>query len=188
MLGSILKQSRDINSITLGTLDPEGDGLFTFRLPGTGINSFGRGHDADDIRKLVDAYNATYPAPQSATLAQIGRANRDALGTAYPYIVLPDDFSSGDSFLTHDLRLTRIISISEKVKLNLIAEGFNIFNIANLTGHSGSLASAAYIRPTATVPGRPNPNNNFGRATNRVSPIFGTGGPRAFQFAARLSF
>jgi hypothetical protein len=41
---------------------------------------------------------------------------------------------------------------------------------------------------TITTPGRPNPNNNFGRATNRVSPIFGTGGPRAFQFAARLSF
>jgi hypothetical protein len=181
-------RSRDISSVTLGTLDPEGDGLFVFRLPGTGINTFGRGLEADDIRKLVDQYNATYPAPPSATLAQIGRANRDALGTPYPYIVLPEKFSSGDSFLTHDLRVTRIISIREKVKLNLIAEGFNIFNIANLTGFTGSLASAAYIRPTATSAGRPNPNNNFGQATNRVSPIFGTGGPRAFQFAARLSF
>lgn len=102
--------------------------------------------------------------------------------------MLPDNFSAGDSFLTHDLRVTRIISITEKVKLNLIAEGFNIFNIANLTGYSGSLASAAYIRPTATTAGRANPNNTFGQATNRVSPIFGTGGPRAFQLAARLSF
>lgn len=192
-------RSRDINSITLGTLDPEGDGLFVFRLPGTGINSFGRGQNADDIRRLVNEYNAKYPAPQNAILAQIGRQNRDALGTAYPFIVLPDNFQSGDSFLTHDLRVTRIISIKEKIKLNLIGEGFNIFNIANLTGYSGSLASAAYIRPvgtlnattgavTITTPGRNNPNNNFGQATNRVSPIFGTGGPRAFQFAARLSF
>ena len=181
-------RSRDISSVTLGTLDPEGDGLFVFRLPGTDINSFGRGQDADDIRQLVAAYNAQYPAAPDTQLRNIGRPNRDALGTAYPYIVLPDDFSSGDSFLTHDLRVTRSISIGEKVRLNLIAEGFNIFNIANLTGYSGSLASAAYIRPTATVPGRPNPNNNFGRATNRVSPIFGTGGPRAFQFAVRLNF
>jgi hypothetical protein len=181
-------RSRDINSITLGTLDPEGDGLFTFRLPGTWVNSFGRGQNADDIRRLVDEYNAKFPAPRDTLLANIGRANRDFLGTAYPFIVLPDEFSSGDSFITQDLRVTRTVRINEKVRLNLIAEGFNIFNVANLTGYSGSLASAAYIRPTATVAGRPNPNNNFGRATNRVSPIFGTGGPRAFQFAARLNF
>jgi hypothetical protein len=109
-------------------------------------------------------------------------------GAAYPYIVLPENFSSGDSFIAHDMRVTRAISITEKVKLNLIAEGFNIFNIANLGGYSGSLASAAYIRPTATAAGRVNPNNIFGQPTSRVSPIFGTGGPRAFQFAARLSF
>jgi hypothetical protein len=181
-------RSHDISSITLGTFDPEGDGLFVFRLPGTGINSFGRGQDAGDIRRLVEAYNSTYPAPRDTPLPQIGRANRDFIGAAFPYIVLPEKFSSGDSFLTHDLRVTRTISFTEKLKLNLIAEGFNIFNIANLTGFSGSLASAAYIRPTATVAGRPNPNNNFGQATNRVSPIFGTGGPRAFQLAVRLSF
>jgi hypothetical protein len=181
-------RSRDINSITLGTFDAEGDGLFVFRLPGTGINSFGRGQDADDIRQLVDAYNAKFPAPRDTILRDIGRANRDFLGAPYPYIILPEDFSSGDSFLTHDLRVTRTISFGEKVKLNLIAEGFNIFNIANLSGFTGSLASAAYQRPTATTAGRPNPNNNFGQATGRVSPIFGTGGPRAFQLAARISF
>jgi hypothetical protein len=75
------------------------------------------------------------------------------------------------------------------------AKGFNIFNIANLTGYGGALN--AHIRPTAPsqtnpkgTPGRP-PNQNeftFGQPNNRVSPIFGTGGPRAFQLAARLSF
>jgi hypothetical protein len=164
-------RSHDISSITLGTLDVDGDGLFVFRLPGTGINSFGRGLDEGDIRRLVDEYNATFPAPPGTPLSQIGRANRDFIGTPYPFIVLPENFSSGDSFLTHDLRVTRTISLKENVKLNLIAEGFNIFNIANLSGFSGSLT-----------------NNTFGQATGRVSPIFGTGGPRAFQFAARLSF
>lgn len=192
-------RSRDINSVHLGTFDTDGDGTFAFLLPGTEINSFGRGQDADDIRRLVEQYNATFPAPKDTPLVQIGRQNRDTAGVAYPYIVLPDNFSSGDSFLTHDLRVTRTIAIREKVKLNLIAEGFNIFNIANLGGFTGSLSSAAYIRPTATVnattgavtitaPGRPNPNNTFGQPTSRVSPIFGTGGPRAFQLGARISF
>jgi hypothetical protein len=181
-------RSRDLSTVQLGTFDPEGDGTFIFLLPGTKINSFGRGQNADDIRRLVEAYNASVPAPRDTPLAQIGRDKRDVTGAAYPYIVLPDTFSSGDSFLAHDLRVTRVVSITEKIKLNLIAEGFNVLNIANLGGFSGSLASAAYIRPAGTTPGRPNPNNVFGQATSRVSPIFGTGGPRAFQFAARLSF
>jgi hypothetical protein len=187
-------RSNDIGSVQIGTFDTDGDGAFAFLLPGSEINAFGRGLDADDIRSLVDAYNAAYPAPKDTPLQQIGRQNRDVTGAAYPYIVLPQNFSSGDSFLAYDLRLTRVISITEKIKLNLIAEGFNLFNIANLGGFSGSLASAAYIRPTAnasgviTAPGRNNPNNIFGQATSRVSPIFGTGGPRAFQFAARISF
>ncbi len=180
------------NTVTLGTIDRELDGTFTFVLPGSSFNSFGRGQNASDIRKLVDAYNATFPAAKDLTLSQItNRANRDAIGTSFPFIVLPDNFQSGDSFLSHDVRLTRVISIREKIKLNLIAEGFNVLNIANLTGFSGSLATAAYVRPTAVGGVGSNPtaaSNLFGRAGARVSPIFGTGGPRAFQFAARLSF
>jgi len=179
-----------------GTLDIEGDGTFTFRLPGTKIGSFGYELNASDIRRLVDQYNASIPAPKDTPIAAIPiGAQRDAIGTSLPYIVLPDKFSNGDSFMTHDLRLTRTISITEKIKLLLIGEGFNIFNVANLTGFSGTLD--AYVRPTAskaangtitiTAPGR-NPNFNFGQPTGRVNAIFGSGGPRAFQIAARLNF
>jgi hypothetical protein len=175
------------SSVSLpGTLDIEGDGTFTFRLPGTKVSSFGNNMNADDIRRLVDQYNATFPAPKDTRLTAIPIGpQRDAIGTALPFIILPDKFQSDDSFLTHDLRVTRNIKITEKVSLNLIGEGFNIFNIANLTDYSGSLN--AYIRPTATVAGR-NPDLTFGQPTSRVSPVFGTGGPRAFQLAARLSF
>ncbi len=178
-------------SVTLGTLDVEGDGTFVFRLPGTTVSSFGYNLNQDDIRRLVNEYNATIPAGQNTILRDIPRTQRDAIGVPYPFIVLPQNFASGDSFLSHDLRVTRIIRLTERVRLNLIAEGFNIFNIANLTGFSGSLD--AYVRPTAnaqgtiTAVGR-NPNFNFGQPTGRVNPIFGTGGPRAFQLAARLAF
>jgi Carboxypeptidase regulatory-like domain len=174
-------------SVTLpGTLDVDGDGTFTYRLPGTTVSSFGYNLNASDIRKLVDQYNSSIPASKDTPLTGIPvGAQRDAIGTALPYIILPDRFQNDDSFLTHDLRVTRSIRIAENVRLNLIGEGFNIFNIANLTGYSGTLN--AYVRPTATAAGR-NPDFTFGQPTGRVNPVFGTGGPRAFQLAARLSF
>lgn len=180
-----------------GTLDIEGDGTFTYRLPGTTVSSFGYNIDEHGIRNLVAQYNGTVAASRDTPLAAIPKGpQRDAIGTALPYIILPDKFSNSDSFLSHDIRVQRAIRIRENVKLNLIGEAFNILNIANLTGYSGTLD--AYIRPTATrnattgvitvtAPGR-NPTFAFGQPTGRVSPIFGTGGPRAFQIAARLSF
>ncbi len=173
-------------SVTLGTFDIDGDGTFTFRLPGTTVSSFGYNLSAADVRRLVEQYNASIPAPKDTPLTGIPVGpQRDVIGTALPYIILPDKFRHDDSFLSHDLRVTRIIRITEKVRLNLIVEGFNIFNIANLTGYGGGLN--AYVRPTATTPGR-NPDFTFGQPTGRVNPIFGTGGPRAFQLAARINF
>lgn len=177
-------------SVTLGVLDREGDGTFVALLPGSGISSFGSNLKAADIRRLVEQYNSTVPAPRDTPVSQIPMTlgQRDAVRTALPYIVLPENFSSGDSFLSHDLRVTRAIRLGEKLQLRLIAEGFNIFNIANLVGYSGALD--AYVRPaavggTATLPPA---GFNFGQPTNRVNTVFGTGGPRAFQLAARLSF
>jgi hypothetical protein len=59
-------------------------------------------------------------------------------------------------------------------------EGFNLLNIANLTGYSNSLNSLV-------APGQLQ-LADFGQPTNRVNQIFGTGGPRAFQVGARLSW
>src|SRR6266511_1878894 len=205
-------QSGTPTSVTLpGTLDIDGDGTFVNRLPGTGVSSFGYNMNADDIRNLVAKSNASIPAAPAVLFPGVTAAQRDALGTALPFIILPDDFSNSDSFLTHDLRVARSIPFTEKVKLQLIAEGFNIFNVANLNGFSGTLN--AVVRATrdprtgvVTPPTRPNGTPleqnfdcsgpraafacglTFGQPTGRVSPIFGSGGPRAFQLAARLSF
>ena len=140
----------------------------------------------------------TPPSRRRKTLLRSSfRKARNAIQSARYCLTLSwDNFSNGDSFLTHDLRVTRAIPITEKVKLLLIGEGFNIFNIANLTGFSGTLNG--YVRPTATLntttgvvtitaPGR-NPDFTFGQPTGRVNAVFGSGGPRAFQLAARLSF
>jgi hypothetical protein len=86
-------------------------------------------------------------------------------------ISLPTMFSNGDSFMSQNLRLTRNIALTEKVTLSLIAEAFNVFNIANLTGYSNVLNQPNYGQPSA-----------------RVGQVFGTGGPRSFQFGTRLTF
>jgi hypothetical protein len=70
-----------------------------------------------------------------------------------------------------DLRVTRLVKVGEKVRLSLSGEVFNLFNIANLDGYTGNLQSGSFATPTA-----------------RANQIFGSGGPRAFQLAARISF
>lgn len=87
-------------------------------------------------------------------------------------IMLPSDYGFGDNYLTQDLRLSRAFVLRETYKLTLIGEVFNILNIANLSGHSGNLSNTS----------------TFGQPTRRVDQVFGSGGPRAFQFGAKISF
>jgi Carboxypeptidase regulatory-like domain len=169
-------------------IDVDGEGTSIYTLPGIGWNGFGRSANADDIRKAVEAYNAdllarSKPLPANATDAQRATCppvvNGQALcipprtprNQVYPLINLPAAFSNGDTFITNDLRVTRTIKLAENVRLALIGEGFNIFNIANLGGYNDDLQSA-----------------NFGNPTTRTNQVFGSGGPRAFQIAARLNF
>jgi hypothetical protein len=75
----------------------------------------------------------------------------------------------GFDFASLDLRVSRRIRVSEKLNLDVLAEGFNVFNRANLSI----------------------PNNVFG---NGVAPLPAFGlptaafDPRQFQFGLRLSF
>jgi hypothetical protein len=145
-------------------------------LPGMGINTFGRGVDAEEVRRLVAAFNAKYPtADLNATYR-----NRTPYNNIIPVLYLPASFSNGDTFFSTDLRLTRTIRFRERTKLQLMVEGFNVFNIANLTGYSNTL--------NALVPAGQVQPATFGQPTDRVNQIFGTGGPRAFQVGARLSW
>jgi outer membrane receptor protein involved in Fe transport len=96
-----------------------------------------------------------------------------------PLPLVPNDAKFGDSFQSFDLRLSRSFRLSERLSVQAIAEAFNLFNVANIRGVN---------------------NVNFSGFQNAVGPSFGTplqtaaaggfgaGGPRAFQFAARVNF
>jgi len=127
------------------------------------------------LRELVAGYNADIEARTRRVTNPDGTVSvirpRTPANQVLTPIVLPDQLASGDSFITQDVRLTRDIDIGARLRLRLIGEVFNLFNVSNLTGYGGTLNQAGYGQPSA-----------------RAGQAFGTGGPRAFQFAARLEF
>jgi hypothetical protein len=142
-------------------LDFNGDGTRDDLLPGTSVNRFGRGLDESDLEKLVDAYNQQFA----------GRIT--AGGQTAPAVTLPATYSFDDDFFTQDVRVTHAVPLgSDRVRLMLFGEVFNLLNTANLVQFSGNLANTA----------------TFGEPGGRFTQVFGSGGPRALQFGARLSF
>ena len=121
----------------------------------------------DDLQNLVNQYNAMY----AGTLTPAGKAGINRNQT-YPRITLPADYQLGDIFSSQDLRVTKTIALGPRTNLRLIGECFNIFNVSNLTNFNYNLVVPA----------------TFGKANQRVGQTFGSGGPRAFQIGARLSF
>ena len=129
-------------------------------LPGSGFNQFGISKGKGDLIQLVNQFNQTYAG------------TTDPLGHPIPSLTLPANFAFPRSFNSQDLRVTKVFPLhGERVRLALIGECFNVFNIANLTFYNEVLNAP-----------------NFGQASQRTSNIFGTGGPRAFQLAGRLTF
>jgi hypothetical protein len=164
-----------LNTLLSG-LDLDGDGLSVTLLPGTTQeNSLGQGLSASGLQELVARYNADVEARTRRITNGDGSVTIVRPRTPFNQIIspigLPEKFSSGDSFLTQDVRLTKTLRISERLRLSLIGEVFNLFNVANLTGFSGLLNQPNYGLPSA-----------------RAAQVFGTGGSRAIQFAARFVF
>ncbi len=171
---SQLRSSPPLSTILTG-LDLDGDGISRTLLPGTSHNSLGYGLSPAGLRALVAAYNRDVEARTRFITNANGSVTVIRPRTPFNQIInpisLPQVFSNGDSFMSHDLRLTRNIALTERVTLSLIAEAFNLFNIANLTGYSNILNQPNYGQPSA-----------------RVGQVFGTGGPRSFQFGTRVTF
>lgn len=135
------------------------------------LGVLGKGYSAflsqDDLVALVDQYNSTI----AGTLTPAGIAGVRA-NQRYPRITLPADFQLQDVFSSQDVRVTKTFRMRDRVDLRIIGEVFNILNTSNLTNFAFNL-----VVPTT-----------FGKANQRVGQTFGSGGPRAFQLAARLGF
>jgi hypothetical protein len=154
--------SRPPFSPYVANMDFNGDGSTNDLLPGTRVNQFGRSLDAAVLERLVAEYN------EAVADRFFGAVPRKA-----PRIRLPDEYSFADSFFTQDLRVSRSFRLgSSAIRLFVYGEVFNVVNTANLTGHRADLTMT----------------DTFGKPSARFTQIFGSGGPRAFQFAARVAF
>jgi hypothetical protein len=140
-------------------IDFNGDGTTGDLLPGAAVGALNRRLSRSDLLRLVDQFNKSYAG------------TTDSHGRAIPGLRLPVNYALGDDFHALDLRLSRSFLFRERLRLSLIGEVFNLYNSANLTGHGGDLTSPAFGQPTA-----------------RATQVFGSGGPRAFQLALRMSF
>jgi hypothetical protein len=164
-------------------------GTFQTYLPGTGEGSLGRTvRSAAELNSLIDAYNNSIPhlgEPCEADPTErcdAGDAS-DPNGFFHDPLLriahVPNDtLLGGDSIISQDVRVTKTFSFGEKMKLDLIGEVFNLFNVANLST-GGTLGFTL------------NPEGDGGNPiapSERTTSVFGTGGPRAFQVAAKFRF
>ena len=109
-----------------------------------------------------------------------------------PLPLVSNDVRFTDGFNSFDLRVSKTFKLGERVRIEPIVEVFNLFNVTNVLGFSKSNYSGfsnVLVRdsndPTSAGFLR---SSSFGRPVTTAGGVFGSGGPRAFQFAARVTF
>jgi hypothetical protein len=157
---SLSATSRPPFTAWLEDVDINGDGTHDDLLPGTQVNEFGRALGEEDLQRLVEAYNQQFADMPLCC------------GQTAPRVRLPDMYAFNDIFFAQDVRLMHTLPLNARARLLLFGEVFNLFNTANLVQYSGNL-----LEPST-----------FGQPASRFTQIFGSGGPRAFQLGARVSF
>jgi hypothetical protein len=163
-------------------------GTFQSYLPGTGEGSLGRTlNTVSSVNAMITAFNNNIPnlGDDCGTDSPTGRCDSNFPGFGDPIVrlaLLPEGTQIGsDSVISQDLRLTKTFSFTERLKLDVIGEVFNVFNIANLTYPSAITLAEEGESPDVI-------RNVVHGPTARATSVFGTGGPRAFQFAAKFRF
>lgn len=162
-------------------VDLSGTGTFLSYLPGTGPGQIGRTiRTSDQLNEHIRAYNASIPTLgiDCGADSPTGRCDQyesplTTLGELPSGIPL-----GGDSLISQDLRITKRLRFTESVSLDLIGEVFNLFNVANYRDE----ANVVQVLDDAGT------GRTYLTPASRATSVFGTGGPRAFQFAAKFRF
>ena len=120
---------------------------------------------------------------ESGALAGGRRLNPAAFDAATPLRegrqgTLGRNVLRGFGFNQLDVSLRRRFRLTERLNLDLRAEGFNVLNRANFADPAGTLTDPNFGAATRTL--------NTGLAG--LSPLYQVGGPRSMQFALKLLF
>src|SRR5438874_5038471 len=142
------------------------------RLPNIARNACGEQiPDGAALNSAITAYNALPPC----TGAVGGPVPCNS--TTVPLVDPGLEF--GDDYNTFSLRLSKTISLTERQSLELIGEGFNIANTANIRGFVNTNFSGFNNDITSS---------NFNQPVQTADKFFGPGGARAFQFGLVYRF
>jgi hypothetical protein len=117
---------------------------------------------------VVQAYSAAPFNITSGVTTIQGTAGRPIVNGEY----IPRNSGVGDEFFTLGLRISRTFRLRDEVRLEALAEAFNLTNAVNEIARNTTFGTGAY-------PTNPSP------AYNQVTAV---GDPRSWQFAARLRF
>jgi hypothetical protein len=153
------------------------------RLPLLPRNAIGREiKNSNQLNAVINRWN-TLPACPAVSPCNAGGQLQN----------VPSDVNYSSPFSSLDLRLKKEIAFGDHGKLSLMGEGFNMFNETNIRGSSnanyaGRNISISPYQPAANGQPAQAVQTNFYSPVSTAGGFFGSGGPRAFQFAARLEF
>jgi hypothetical protein len=148
------------------------------RLPILARNSLGRSvKNSNQLNTIINEWNALPACPAPAPCNAGG-----------PLENVPSNINFSSPFNSLDVRLMKVFTFKERYQLQLIAESFNLFNSLNVLGTTNTnyYGRNVSLLPQGTNPGNINPA--FFQPVSTAGGFYGSGGPRAFQFAIRFSF
>jgi hypothetical protein len=117
---------------------------------------------------MMQAYSALPLNITSGVTTLQGTAGRPIVDGDF----IPRNAGTGPDFFTVSLRLSRTFTFGGRLRIEGLAEGFNLTNRTNVVTLNGNFGAGAY--PT-------NPSPNFGQ-------VLAVGEPRSFQFGVRAKF
>ena len=153
------------------------------RLPLLPRNALGREiNNSDQLNAVIDRWNALPPCPGTFPCLAGGALQH-----------VPSGLNFSSPFSSLDFRLKKDFHFAERAKLSLMGEAFNILNQTNIRGtsnanYSGRNISIGPYQPAQNGQPAQTVQQNFFSPVSTAGGFFGSGGPRAFQFAARLEF
>ena len=151
--------------------------LLSSRLPTIRRNALGREiQNGAQLNAAIDACNAA------------GFCVDTSGATPVPLGHVDQGMHFGDDFNSLDLRFTKTFKFTESQNLQFITELFNVFNVTNIRGFNNNNFSGFN---NALVNDQDDPTriaSGFNTPIRTAGGFFGSGGPRAFQFALRYSF
>jgi hypothetical protein len=147
------------------------------RLPLLPRNALGREvRNSNQLNALIAKWNALPACPGAYPCQAGGQIDK-----------VPANIGFSSPFSSLDLRLRKKLSFGEHLSLSLIGEGFNLANQVNIRGSNTANFSGRNISIGAYQASAPI-QTNFFSPVSVAGGFFGSGGPRAFQFASRLEF